>query len=80
MIKFKVFEVMAQRGYRTRKALAEATGINQSNLGRMIKGDIARLDTSTLNNLCRVLNCQPGDIFEYIPDEEAAQPKKKARR
>ncbi|MCK4825055.1 helix-turn-helix domain-containing protein [bacterium] len=25
---------------------------------------------STLNSLCRELNCQPGDLIEYIPDDE----------
>ena len=29
-------------------------------------GDI---DTRTISNLCKFLNCQPGDILEYIPDE-----------
>ncbi len=27
-----------------------------------------------LNKLCRVLNCQPGDLMEYVPDEEIAEP------
>jgi putative transcriptional regulator len=25
---------------------------------------------STLNGICKALNCQPGDLFEYVPDEE----------
>lgn len=29
------------------------------------------VDTRTLDALCKYLNCQPGDIIEYIPDEEA---------
>ena len=29
-------------------------------------GDI---DTRTISKLCQILNCQPGDILEYIPDE-----------
>lgn len=28
------------------------------------------IDTRTINNLCEYLNCQPGDIMEYIPNEE----------
>lgn len=27
------------------------------------------IDTRTINSLCQYLNCQPGDILEYIPDE-----------
>lgn len=28
------------------------------------------LTTETINNLCKILNCQPGDLMEYVPDEE----------
>lgn len=28
------------------------------------------IDTRTIEALCKYLNCQPGDIFEYIPDDE----------
>ena len=30
------------------------------------------IDTRTIENLCRYLNCQPGDILEYIPDVQPA--------
>ena len=30
-------------------------------------GDV---DTRTINKLCKLLDCQPGDIMEYVPDEE----------
>lgn len=29
--------------------------------------------TDTIEVLCKLLNCQPGDLMEYIPDEEAQQ-------
>ena len=29
------------------------------------------IDTRTISNLCEYLNCQPGDLMEYIPDEDA---------
>lgn len=28
------------------------------------------IDTRTIESLCKYLNCQPGDILEYVPDEE----------
>jgi DNA-binding Xre family transcriptional regulator len=34
------------------------------------KGDI---DTKTISSLCKYLNCQPGDIMEFIPDEEEGE-------
>ena len=27
------------------------------------------IDTTTINKLCALLDCQPGDIMEYVPDE-----------
>lgn len=29
------------------------------------------IDTRTIGNLCKYLNCQPGDLMEYIPDKES---------
>ena len=31
------------------------------------------LDSRTINKLCGVLHCQPGDLMEYIPDESGAE-------
>ena len=28
-----------------------------------------KVDAKTINQICQLLNCQPGDILEYIPDE-----------
>jgi DNA-binding Xre family transcriptional regulator len=43
------------------KIIGQATLINIKN-----GGDI---DTRTISKLCALLNCQPGDIMEYVPDE-----------
>lgn len=79
MITFKVYEIMARRGFQTRKALADATGIHEVNIGKIVKGNVARIDTKTLNSLCRALSCQPGDLLEYVPDAES-KPTKKGRK
>ena len=68
MIKFKVYEMMAKRGFRTRKALAEAAELTEVNLGKIVKGDVSRIEVRTINTLCEALACQPGDILEYVPD------------
>ena len=68
MIRFKVFEVMAQRGFMTRKALAEATDIDENTMGKLVKDEVTRIDKKTLNALCRMLDCQPGDLLEYVPE------------
>lgn len=49
--------------------LAERIGITPANLS-ILKNDKARaIRFSTLNALCRELNCQPGDLIRYVPDE-----------
>ena len=49
--------------------LAEKIGITPANLS-ILKNQKARaVRFSTLEDLCRVLNCQPGDILEYVPEE-----------
>jgi putative transcriptional regulator len=49
--------------------LAERIGITLANLS-ILKNDKARaIRFSTLDALCRTLNCQPGDIIEWIPGE-----------
>ena len=35
---------------------------------RKLKGNTGVIDTRTIDKLCDVLGCQPGDIMEYVPD------------
>lgn len=50
--------------------LAEQVGISNVNLSNIKTGKISAIRFSTLNAICRVLDCQPGDILEYRPEEE----------
>lgn len=50
--------------------LAERIGIAPMNLSRIKTGKIKAVRFSTLEGLCRELRCQPGDILEYLTDEE----------
>jgi putative transcriptional regulator len=51
-------------------ALAKQVGITLANLS-ILKNDRARaVRFSTLNAICRELNCQPGDILEFINDNK----------
>jgi len=45
--------------------LAEKVGITNANLSKIKTGKIAAIRFSTLEAICRVLDCQPGDILEY---------------
>ena len=50
-------------------SLAEEVGISNVNLSNIKTGKISAIRFTTLNGICRALECQPGDILEYIPDE-----------
>jgi putative transcriptional regulator len=52
------------------KDLAEATGLAVNNLSILKTNKARAIRFSTLNSLCKVLNCTPGDLLEYIPDEK----------
>lgn len=43
--------------------------IAQATLTRLKKG-IGGIDSNTLNRICKYFDCQPGDLMEYIPDDQ----------
>ena len=69
MIKFKV-KVLLAINEMTQKELAEKTGIRPPTVSAICTGIVKHLPIEALNRICAVLNCQPGDLMEYIPDEE----------
>lgn len=48
--------------------LSERVGITMANLSILKNGKAKAVRFSTLEALCRALDCQPGDILEYAPD------------
>jgi len=60
--------MMARRKVRS-NALARAIGITEANLSLLKSGKVKGLRFSTLEAICRFLDCQPGDLLEYAPDE-----------
>jgi putative transcriptional regulator len=63
-----VGSMMAKRGFKSQLALAEASGINPSQVGPLVRGTVRRLDLATLERLCKALSCQPGDLLRYDPE------------
>ncbi len=51
--------------------LAERVDITPANLSILKNGKAKAIRFSTLEAICRELDCQPGDILEFVPDEEA---------
>lgn len=50
--------------------LSERVGIANVNLSKIKTGKVSAIRFSTLNAICKVLDCQPGDILEYQEDIE----------
>lgn len=50
--------------------LAEMVDITQANLSILKNNKAKAVRFSTLEALCRALNCQPGDLLEWVPGEE----------
>ncbi len=69
MIKFRV-KVMLALNEMTQKELAERTGIRPPTVSAICTGAVKHLPVEALNKICDVLNCQPGDLMEFIPDKK----------
>ena len=50
--------------------LSEKVGIANVNLSKIKTGKVSAIRFSTLNAICKALDCQPGDILEYQEDTE----------
>lgn len=49
--------------------LAEKVGMTNVNLSNLKNGKMKGVRFETMDSICRVLNCQPGDLFEYTEDD-----------
>lgn len=54
------------------KDLAAAIGITEQNLSLLNKGKVKGIRFATLEAICKYLDCQPGDILAYSPEDEPA--------
>lgn len=68
MIKFKVKVWLAMRDM-TQKELADRTGIRPPTISAICTGTIKHLPVEALDKICTVLNCQPGDLIEFVKPE-----------
>ena len=51
--------------------LSERVGITMANISILKNGHARAIRMETLNSICRALDCQPGDLLEYVPDNES---------
>ncbi len=69
MIKLRLDRMMLERGI-SLQDLASKVGITNANMSNIKTGKINAIRFSTLDAICKILECQPGDILEYIEDEK----------
>ena len=69
MIVIRLDRILADRKMRLTD-LAAQVGISIAYLSYLNTGKVKAIRFSTLDAICKVLNCQPGDILEYQEDQE----------
>lgn len=69
MIKFRLKVLLAMNDM-NQKDLSEKIGVRQPTISAICRGTIKEVPVGVLNKICAELKCQPGDLMEYIPDEE----------
>ena len=50
--------------------LAKELDMSNVNLSNLKTGKMKGMRFETMERICKALDCQPGDLFEYLPDEE----------
>ena len=72
MIVVNLDVVMAQRKM-TLSQLAEKVDITLANLSILKNNHAKEVRFTTLEAICRALDCQPGDLLEYVPEQEETE-------
>ena len=70
MIVFHIDVMLAQRKMSLTE-LSERVGITLANLSILKTGKARAVRLETLDRLCAALDCQPGDLMEFLPEEKA---------
>jgi putative transcriptional regulator len=72
LIEIRIDELLKARG-RTFYWLAKETGISHTTLWRLKKGKAVGINFPTLEQICRTLSCQPGDVLRLADEKKAGK-------
>ena len=73
MLKYdKLFAALEVAGITATKIRAEKI-MSQDTYYKLKRGEPADVRTSTIDRLCALLDCQPGDLMEYVPDSAGGE-------
>lgn len=65
-VELNILEIMKEKGL-DESSLAGIPAIGEDGASRIINGNISAIRLTTLAAICDALQCQPGDLFTYIP-------------
>lgn len=68
----KLFDLLKSKGYTTYKIRKEKI-LGQGTM-TALKNGTGGLDARTIDKLCNILDCQPGDLMVYVPDDKNKNP------
>jgi len=68
MIKILLSDLMGKHKM-TQKEVAMKTKIRPNTVSALYHETVRHIDINHINELCKLFNCQPGELFEYIEDE-----------
>ena len=69
MIKFCLKVLLAMHDM-TQIQLSEITGVRQPTISAICTGSAKHLPVDVIEKICKALDCQPGDIIQYVPEQE----------
>jgi putative transcriptional regulator len=68
MVKIKVNDILDKKNLSV-YYLSKKTEISYNNLSKLIKGETRSISFEIIDKICSALDCEVGDIIEYVPDE-----------
>lgn len=71
MITIRIREMAERRGMKTAYQLMRAADVHPAVATRWWTNNLYRMDISTINKLCNVLECKPNDILVFTPDKKS---------
>ncbi|SCW27259.1 putative transcriptional regulator [Paenibacillus tianmuensis] len=72
-VRCKLGDIMKQRGL-SNKEVVELTGVSRNTITSLAANATKRIDYDTLEGLCRGLGITPGDLIEYVPNDNPKTP------
>jgi putative transcriptional regulator len=67
-IRITLDQVLSEQGM-TARELAQGVGITEANMSLLRTGKVRGVRFSTLEKICAILDCVPGDLLDYEPDD-----------